>query len=116
MDSSCKSRPTSVVRVRDVATVSEKHIPRARWRVGRVIELVRSKDGQCRSARVKLAKTNTEIMHPVNRLYPLKVTREMTQMDIKVPHTTITQDILRVTSHPKRVAAYEGTLRCKFNN
>ena len=41
MDSSCKSRPTPVVRVGDVVTVFEKHIPRARWGVGRVIKLVR---------------------------------------------------------------------------
>ena len=106
MDSSCKSRPTSVVRVGDIVTVFEKHIPRARWRVGRVIELVRSKGGQCRGARVKLAKTNTDIMHPVNRLYPL----EMKQMGIKVPHTTVTQDISTAASRPKRAAAYEGTI------
>ena len=110
MDSSCTSRPTSLVRIIDVVTVFEKHIPRARWRVGRVIELVRSKDGQCKGARVKLAKTNTEIMRPVNQLYPLEVIREIKQMDIKVPHTTITQDISTVRSRPKRVAAYEGTL------
>ena len=62
MDSSCKSRPTSVVRVGYVVTVFEKYILRARWRVGIVMELVRTKDGQCRGVRVKLAKTNTEIV------------------------------------------------------
>ena len=39
---------------------------------------------------MKLAKTNTDIMRPVNRLYPLEVIREMKEMGIKVPHTTIT--------------------------
>ena len=71
-------------------------------------------DGQCRGARVKLAKTNTEIMHPVNRLYPLEVIKEMRQMYIKVPHASIVQDISTVASRPKRVAAYEGTLRRDF--
>ena len=66
--------------------------------------------------RVKLAKKNTEIIRPVNRLYPLEVIREMEQMDVKVPYTTITQDIPAVASRPKRVAAYEGTLRREFNN
>ena len=59
---------------------------------------------------MKPAKTNTDIMCPVSRLYPLEVIREMKQMDIKVPHTTVAQDISTVAYCPKRVAAYEGTL------
>ena len=46
-------------------------LPRGSWRLGRIKELIKSRDGQCRSARVLLA-SNKVIGRPLNLLYPIE--------------------------------------------
>ena len=56
--------------VGDVVLIKDD-LPRGRWRLGRIQELIKSRDGQCRSARVLLA-SNKVIDRPLNILYPIK--------------------------------------------
>ena len=46
-------------------------LPRGSWSLGRIQELIKSRDGQCRSARVLLA-SNKVIGRPLNLLYPIE--------------------------------------------
>ena len=56
--------------VRDVVLIKDD-LPRGSWRLGRIQELIKSRDGQCRSARVLLA-SNKVIGRPLNLLYPIE--------------------------------------------
>ena len=47
--------------------------PRLTWRLARVVELCKSEDGECRSARVRLATTGNIVKRSVQCLYPLEL-------------------------------------------
>ena len=55
-------------KVGDVVLIKDD-LPRGSWRLGRIQELIKSRDGQCRSARVLLA-SNKIIGRFSNLLYP----------------------------------------------
>lgn len=55
--------------VGDVILIKDD-LPRGMWRIGRIHELVSSRDGQIRSANVSLP-TNKIIGRPVNQFYPV---------------------------------------------
>ena len=49
--------------------------PRAFWKLGRVVELVRGRDGQVRGAKLKVSgkgRQATTLHRPIQRLYPLE--------------------------------------------
>ena len=48
-------------------------MPRHRWRLGIVFELLKSNDRLVRNAKVKVGKTSNVIRRPVNCLYPTEV-------------------------------------------
>ena len=48
-------------------------VPRHRWRLHVVVELLEGSDGYIRGAKVKVGKTKNIIWCPVNRLYPTEV-------------------------------------------
>lgn len=54
----------------DVVLIKDE-LPRGRWRMGRVRELIKSRDGQVRSAKVLLP-SNRIIGRPLNLLYPVE--------------------------------------------
>ena len=56
--------------VGDVVLIKDE-LPRGSWRLGRIQELINSRDGQCRSARVLLG-SNKVICRPLNLLYPIE--------------------------------------------
>ena len=60
----------SEIRVGDVVLIEEDVVPRHRWRLGVVVELLKGSDGYVRGAKVKVGKTKNIIRRPVNRLYP----------------------------------------------
>jgi len=77
--------------------------PRQQWKMGRIIELLTSKDNRIRSAKVIIGKTRNIIDRPINRLYPIEYSNE----------TNIEQSIDR---RPRREAALIGELKRKFCN
>ena len=72
---SCKSlgRGAAVIKVGDVMVIGEDVVPRHRWRLGIVVELMKNNDGLVRGAKVKVGKTRNVSLRPVNCLYPTEV-------------------------------------------
>ena len=68
-----KNTGTSVPNVGDVVIVFDDKQPRQLWKLGRIVELVKSRDDEIRGAKVKLSKTKNIIGRAVNRLYPVEV-------------------------------------------
>ena len=56
--------------VGDVVLIKDD-LPRGSWRLGRIQELIKIRDGQCRSARMLLA-SNKVIGRSLNLLYPIE--------------------------------------------
>ena len=50
--------------------IEKDSVPRNRWKLGVVVELLEGSDGYVRGAKVKVGKTKNIIRRPVNRLYP----------------------------------------------
>ena len=66
-------RSSSAPNVNDIVIVYDEKMPRQLWRLGRIMKLLISDDGQIRGAEVKIGKANAMIRRPVNKLYPLIV-------------------------------------------
>ena len=66
-------RGAAVIKVGDVVVIGEDVVPRHRWRLGVVVELIKINDGFLRGAKVKVGKTRNVIRRPVNCLYPTEV-------------------------------------------
>ena len=56
----------SEIRVSDVVVIEEDVVPRHRWRLDVVMELLKGNDGYVRGAKVKVGKTKNIIWCPVN--------------------------------------------------
>ena len=74
-EQSCKSlgRGAAVIKVGDDVVIVEDVLPRHRWRLGVVVELIKSNDGLVRGGKVKVGKTRNVIRSPVNCFYPAEV-------------------------------------------
>uniref|UniRef100_A0A7E4VY60 DUF5641 domain-containing protein n=1 Tax=Panagrellus redivivus TaxID=6233 RepID=A0A7E4VY60_PANRE len=59
-------------RIDEVVIIEDIDKPRHDWTTGRIIEIIDSNDGQCRSARIKTTK-GTIINRSVKHLYPLEI-------------------------------------------
>uniref|UniRef100_A0A8D8QQL5 Integrase catalytic domain-containing protein n=1 Tax=Cacopsylla melanoneura TaxID=428564 RepID=A0A8D8QQL5_9HEMI len=62
--------------VGDVVQVKELQLSRSYWRVGQISELVPSKDGHTRTARVRMANGHT-ITRSISHLYPLEISEDL---------------------------------------
>jgi len=80
-----RKRKADTINVGDVVTVFEDKIPRQRWTLGRIEKLLRSSDGEIRSAIVRInrcgEKTST-IRRPISRLYPVEFGEEQDTVGI----------------------------------
>ena len=56
-----------------------ENVPRQNWLLGRVVELLPSRDGHTRGAKVLIGKTRSIVDRPINMLYPIEfaVEKEM---------------------------------------
>ena len=54
----------------------EAKTPRQNWCLGRIIELVWSKEKQIRSAKVLLGRTGKVVERPISKLYPIEFANE----------------------------------------
>ena len=70
-----KTTQSRVIKQGDVVCVHEDRLPRQRWRLGTVQELIHGRDNLVRAAVVRLVSEGrtTEIKRPVQRLYPVEV-------------------------------------------
>ena len=65
------------------------HVPRQRWSLGRIAELLPGNDGQIRSAKVQTSNGNL-ITRPLYKLYPLESVQARYQKD---DDTSLSQDV-----------------------
>ena len=120
---SCRKvgKGASKIRVGDVAVIEEDVVPRHRWRLGVVVQLLKGSDGYVRGAKVKVGKTKNIILRPVNRLYPTEV-RWSDPREQNLSHSKDTindkiniQDNSQKTSRPRRDAAVAGERHRRLN-
>ena len=73
---------TLVPSIADVVIVFEDKQPKQSWKLGRIVELIKSKDNKIRGVKVKLRKTKNVIGRPINRLYPVEVRKTLEKSGI----------------------------------
>ena len=56
----------------DVVLVKDENLPRAAWKLGKILNLIQGRDGKVRSAEVMLS-GYTKISRAINHLYPLEM-------------------------------------------
>ena len=122
-EQSCKSlgKGAVVIKVDDVVVIGEDVVPRHRWRLGIVVELIKSNDGLVRGAKVKVGKTRNVIRRPVNCLYLIEVhAAEQLHCNIRNVRKTKKKDVGNNNStevtRSKRDAAVAGELRRRLND
>ena len=62
---------TLIPRVGDIVLVGDEKVNRSSWKIGRIIELLRSSDKEFRSAKILMKNTSKIIRRPINKLYPI---------------------------------------------
>ena len=74
-----KGENTRRISVGDVVLIKDDELSvRTQWRMGKVLELVKGRDGQIRGAKLKvLSKTGkqTAVFRPLQRLIPFEISR-----------------------------------------
>ena len=110
------------IRVGDVVVTEEDSVPRHRWKLGVVVELMEGSDGYVRGAKVKVGKTKNIIRRSVNRLYPTEL-RWSDARKQNLSHTKDTindkinrQDNSKRAIRPGRDAAVAGELRRRLTD
>ena len=100
----------TVVKLQDVVTVAEEGVTRGKWRLGKVEELLPSKDGVVRGAKVKMLTKKGRPLYlnrPIQKLYPLEVTGPLQA----VPEP---QEQVPVRRVPRRAAAIDADMRRRY--
>lgn len=77
------SKDNPQIKLNDVVLIHEEKVPKSLWKIGKVIDLYKGRDGQIRGA---LVKTQTsELKRPVNKLYSVECLREReNKVDVEV--------------------------------
>ena len=102
--------------------IEKDSVPRNRWKLGVVVELLEGSDGYVRGAKVKVGKTKNIIRRPVNRLYPTEVLwSDPREQNLSHAKDTINdkmniQDKSKKTSRQRRDAAVAGELHRRLND
>ena len=79
-------RPSQLahIAVGEVVIIKDDKIPRSFWKLGRIQEVIRGKDGVARGALLKVAARgdqSTQLRRPVQLLYPLEIKAKDTYQD-----------------------------------
>ena len=106
-----KSHVHPNIKIDDVVLVYDNKIPRLLWRLGRVAELITSKDKAIRAAVVRTVVNNkaVNIKRPVNMLYPVEGDDHCNDVE-----TIDCNEFPPKRNRPLRAAAIAGIIRRKF--
>ena len=102
-----KNNQGNVPNVDDILFIKEDKLPRQQWRIGRILELINSRDGKVRAAKIIVGKTKRVIERPINRLYPLEYANRKELIDID---PTGGKEVL----NKKREATFDADVKMKF--
>ena len=64
-----------VPEVNDIVLIFEEKVPRKNWSLGKIVEILPSKDKKVRGARILVGKNRSIIERPINKLYPIELQR-----------------------------------------
>ena len=99
---------TQEIRKNDIVIIYDEKVPRHLWRLGRVVDIIPSRDCNIRAAKVKVGKTGAIINRPINKLYPLECSMTYDTED------NVNKVNQEDTPRRKREATITGELRRKF--
>ena len=121
-EQSCKNlgRGVAVIKVGEFVVTGEDVVPRHRWRLGIVAELIKSNDGLVQGAKVKVGKTRNLIRRSIYRLYPTDV-RVAEQLrcnirNVRKARKDVGNNNSIEVARSKRDAAVAGELRRRLND
>ena len=60
----------------DIVLVFEEKVPRQNWCLGKIVEILPSRDDQVRGAKVLIGKSKHVIERPINKLFPIEFAGE----------------------------------------
>ncbi|KAK6175232.1 hypothetical protein SNE40_013739 [Patella caerulea] len=83
----------------DVVTVHNENLPRCRWRIGRIIELIPGEDKSIRAVRLRVRAVNGQIniiQRPVQKLYPLETSHTETNPVITTSNDDNSDPVIEV--------------------
>jgi len=96
----------AIISINDVVLVEDNLRPRCTWKMGVILETIKGKDNNVRGAKVRITKTNSTIIRPINKLYPIEYTSD----------SDSSEQLVNSKERPKRQAAIIGDIRRKFVN
>ena len=99
------------LQVSDILNIFEDKQPRQKCFLGRIIELISSKDSFVRAAKIYIGKTKGVIERPLNKLYPVEYNDKSCKRQEK-SDDNVDGDIKR----PRREAATIAELRRRYAN
>ena len=112
--------PANQVKVGDVVLIEDKNLPRSRWRLGLVTNLIESKDKFIRGCRLRVCKKNGKTSYlnrPVNKLCYFEVhsrgsgDAKHNEQSSNQVNDTIENVVDEVKIRPRRLAAVTGELK-----
>ena len=65
---------SSKINVNDIVLVYDEKVPRHFWRIAIVTRVLPDRDSEIRGAIVEIAKANTILKRPVNKLFTIEIT------------------------------------------
>ena len=77
------------INVNDIVLVIYEKVPRHFWRIAIVTRVLPSRDSEIRGAIVRIAKTNTILERPINKLFAFENTYHDTNQTDKASHKEI---------------------------
>ena len=99
----CSEHPS----INDIVIVYEEKQPWQCWQMGKIVELVESKDKNIQSAKVLTGKTQNVVTRPINRLYPVEFTEEFS-------HAAQNKVEINQRAKTRRKATVTADLKQKF--
>ena len=88
----------------------KEDLPRGSWKLGKIVELVTSNDGNIRAAKVLLSTKNV-VNRSLNLLYPLECEREHQQMPREMPKIEQTDPKIKENKENKNLTLISSNER-----
>ena len=115
---------TVEIAVGDVVVVKNENLPRSRWSLGRVTELIKSGDNEIRGAIVKVSThargRSSTLKRPIQHLYLVELngrnTDNLTTRVVDEPATCENQSVKMKRTLPWRMAAINADIIRRLNN